>query len=336
MADNKHKTKAALLNELESIKDLLVGEVDEDDLPTPDDVPLLSEVVDEPLLADREPPKPLESLADSFPPILTSDIDLSVADEASADSSENIDDELEEIRLAYKQVIPDAELPHLPKTPLSEQQITEDTAHESQGFYSQTLAIPGSSKEPEIAESKAAEAEAMRFEAPASSTAGVEPSKPPAEEREETQQSLFASSDLPSAVGDTEEPPIEPSPATEETPEPTVRVRAETDDEPLLPSENPFLPKHIRERQKGLIFGDKQPSSPQEPQFRSDLEALASQVLEEVISDYTPIIEAELHNRLHKLMEAQLLELENDLDVDEPGIDAPDKDPDPFDKPNRP
>jgi|GEM_PF-2458280 len=47
MADNKHKTKAELLDELESIKGLLLEQGEDTDLPSPLDVPLLSQVVNE-------------------------------------------------------------------------------------------------------------------------------------------------------------------------------------------------------------------------------------------------------------------------------------------------
>ena len=392
MADKKHKTKAELLDELESIKGLL-DDVSEDELPSPDEVPLLSEVVEEtsptaPPTLDSPIRKPDDTEANVDQPCDPSDAGDNTGegvDIAGVDTDEGI----AEIRLAYQQVLEESDLPHTPDAALVDESATQaalnQTLNQSEplnqrekrdhsdtlpGGFNQPLAIPAVT-DPDI-----------HLETDTEITLSTDTTTAP-QERTETQQCLFGDLSLPSDTPAANDIQTHEQESADETlaagasasarasapevaaaPEVAEAEPTRSEEELPHPGENPFLPKHIREKQKGLQFdapaaednspvaeaaaeeasasnntspgntspgntspGNTSPSNAsQNSASPNDFEHLTSQVLEDVIRDFTPKIEAELHKRLRALMEQQLRELDWDLDNCDDLLDTPPQD----------
>lgn len=301
MADNKYKTKAELLDELESIKSLLLEQGgDAADLPSPHDVPLLNQVVDKDNNSG-EPMPPVLTVTASYEGATTlntgeltttdlSDYTKTVPEDKQPHSLENVystlsgpadeEQELDEIRQAYHDAISEPPLPfyggaatNCDKTIDIEEKIAETLADE------QSLATP----EPEAQKASAATS-------PLNSG---------------NQQSLFELSDDTPAVVTTKELPK----AELVTPKPD-RKRRQSRPIPKPTGENPFLPQHIRDRlQANRAPGNQPPALTVEPLYRENLEHHAERLLSEVIKEFLPKIEAELHSRLQALIKDHLNEL---------------------------
>jgi hypothetical protein len=303
MVDNKVKTKTAMLQELESIKHLLLEE---------DDIPILQEVIDGQLAArtdNNQPPleqQELDELQNQFqalshtfsattaaaaPAIVTHNQEPTTksfahstnSDEFSTDSLEPLLNSLEPPTNSPERPIDSLELPI--------NSLERPTNSPERPINSPEPTLPVQQALPmEVAEADAHSESDHSFRPTAAAT---------------------DNNTMPSAVQTTEnsadEPLVTNSPAKTQPARPTLAKAS---------GENPFLPQHIRARLHGnnppplfdFMLNNNSVPSPAaiNPASSSDKHSLHQNLVKEVVDALMPQLEDELRQRLKELTQEEL------------------------------
>lgn len=381
MANDKHKTKATILNELESIKSLLVEEagaeindipvleditvLDEapvlDKVAVLDEIPVLDEVIDDEVPGE-DPEPPILNLPEDDIPTITDEVEPTPE---PVDLPALVSDSPPEEELSCQEPVIETAIDTAPDNPIEtteefetpelEAEITEENLAEEQDLQkireAYQAAISGNETEPSqdqapgsafdktidieekiavsLAEEKTAQ-QPLVTELTESANGDNEPTS----NTVDSQQSLFdqhAPEEQKAeqvAANASIEQKSESRAAAESAK--TVKPQKNQPSSPIhqpenaLPAaqqtagENPFLPKHIRDRLQG---SKPYPSSENtiitvESKHEESLEAHAERILEDVISEFLPRIEAELHIRLESVIKQHLIEREAQTEQD--------------------
>lgn len=342
MTDEKHKTRDKILGELESIRSLL-----EDENGKALEPPLLTDPIEDdeaPLLTvtweEESPASDAESAdVDSIDPEQDSDIPTLQAVESQELANAESDADGPALKLETDTGHQQDEWTTGEEGEEAEEAESSDNAWDTQGaeHAAGTDEIDAEDADADDLVARAlrhhsrpslfdsAETEADPAELDDSSAAGhqEDPANPdPASEypntgelRSEEQPGLF---DLQHPAGENAQPQAQPETSNQEAPAAELKTRERQDGPTPKKSENPFLPKHIRDRlsanralQQEIAKSFNSPPytrfPPPAPSTAAELSA-DEQLIDELVQRYLPKIEAELRDKLRALIKKERAE----------------------------